>query len=540
MDDAAWRAARKKGLGGSDMASMLGISGWTTPAQLYTDKLGLEERVFGARSQRRMDRGHRLEPLVCQLAEEELGLQLYPAPALIKHARWAEGVRLLANPDRLAFHPDGDGIFEAKTTQLGGRTHRHFRAGQLDEGYALQVQHYMEVMDLDWCVIACLAGPDGEEMWDMEAHGLDFNALRVERSRELGELLAHIAREWWSRHIACRQIPTYDLHPRAAEVRQLLRSIPMGILSKARSARNVEQHRLNLFVYGMPGTGKTFIAKTAADAGYRVLVLDAESGALTIRNSDADVLPVKSIRELSDVLRELSRPGHGYDVVVLDSLTEIQKMQINEIGGQAKMKMQTWGTIGDELRTFVRQLRDLQLHVIAVCLSKETEDDDVGCRVRPALSGSMKEEVASFFDLVGYAHVVRTEQGPRHRLAFTSPGDRLVTKDRSGRLAESEPNDFGHLLKKVFAEGAPAPGAPDPRAMRDRVVAAVKHAAALIEGSPTRAIGAAVCKQIGVPTSDDLPSADPARIAEVCEEVEALTAETAAAWWEARSSASAA
>lgn len=309
----------------------------------------------------------------------------------------------------------------------------------------------------------------------------------------------------------------------------------MGILSKARSARNVEQHRLNLFVYGLPGAGKTYIAKTAADAGYRVLVLDAESGALTIRNSDADVLPVKSTRELGEVLRELSKPGHGYDVVVLDSLTEIQKMQVAETGGQGKMNVQQWGRIGDELRTFVRQLRDLPVHVIAVCLSKETDDDDVGCRVRPALSGSMKEEVSGFFDLVGYAHVVRTEQGPRHRLAFTSPGDRLVTKDRSGRLAENEPNDFGHLLKKVFAEGAPAPGASNPRAVKERVVAGVKHLAALLTDVPIQEVGARVCALVGVTSSDALGSADPEKASKLCEEVEALTADTARAWWNAAS-----
>lgn len=521
-DDKAWREARKKGLGGSDMAPLLGISGWTTPVQLFNDKLGLVERVFDARSQRRMDRGHRLEPLVCHMAEEELGLKLYPAEALVKHPRWSEGVRLLANPDRKVFHPEGDGIFEAKTTQLGGRTHHHFKEGQLDEGYALQVQHYMEVTDLDWCVIACLAGPAGEDDWIPGEHGLDFVALRVERHRELGALLAEIARAWWASYIMHRTAPTYTLHPRTDEVRQLLRSIHMGILSKVRPARDTQQHRLNMFVYGMPGAGKTYIAKTAADAGYRVLVLDAESGALTIRDSDADVLPIKSTRELTEVLRELARPGHGYDVVVLDSLTEVQKMQINEIGGQSKMKQQTWGTIGDDLRTIVRQLRDLPLHVIAVCLSKETEDDDVGCRVRPALSGSMKEEVSGFFDLVGYAHVVRTEKGPRHRLAFTSAGDRLVTKDRSGRLDEQEPNDFGHLLKKVFAEGAPAPGAPNPEASKSLVGAEAKRLAPLV-GATVAEVGGVICRALGVASSADLPSVDPARVTEVLRELEAVT-----------------
>lgn len=41
MDESAWRDARRQGLGGSDMAAVLGESPWRTPLDVYLDKLGL-------------------------------------------------------------------------------------------------------------------------------------------------------------------------------------------------------------------------------------------------------------------------------------------------------------------------------------------------------------------------------------------------------------------------------------------------------------------------------------------------------------------
>lgn len=45
-DRAAWLNERKKGIGGSDVAAILGLSKWSTPFQVYADKRGeAEERA---------------------------------------------------------------------------------------------------------------------------------------------------------------------------------------------------------------------------------------------------------------------------------------------------------------------------------------------------------------------------------------------------------------------------------------------------------------------------------------------------------------
>lgn len=69
----AWLAWRKKGIGSSDAAVLLGLSPWKDVVELYEEKLGITTPVFGFAQQKAMDRGKRLEPHFRKWYEEMVG-----------------------------------------------------------------------------------------------------------------------------------------------------------------------------------------------------------------------------------------------------------------------------------------------------------------------------------------------------------------------------------------------------------------------------------------------------------------------------------
>ena len=65
---------RRKFIGGSDIAAILGISPWATPLDVYLEKTGECEREINFEQQKRLDRGKRMEPYVIDILEEETGI----------------------------------------------------------------------------------------------------------------------------------------------------------------------------------------------------------------------------------------------------------------------------------------------------------------------------------------------------------------------------------------------------------------------------------------------------------------------------------
>lgn len=176
-----------------------------------------------------------------------------------------------------------------------------------------------------------------------------------------------------------------------------------------------------VLVYGPPGRGKTYLMGTLQDDPRTspVLFLDCEGGTSTLFGKEIDLVEVRGMKDLEQVLDFLEEGNHPYRSVVLDSLTEVQLsalLSLHSLGEQEKrrkliaalgydpevvkswLEPQDYGVALSLMRRLLRRFRNLDLPFFATALSKEASRGEVV----PALVGALAEEVGGFFDVVAY------------------------------------------------------------------------------------------------------------------------------------------
>lgn len=209
---------------------------------------------------------------------------------------------------------------------------------------------------------------------------------------------------------------------------------------------------LNLLIYGEPGAGKTFLAATAEDSEDTspILFLDVEGGAVTIRHRHSvDVLEVRSIDDVQKAYKELyDDGGEYYKTVIIDSLTELQKLDMRTIMQEAYDSRpdttdkdvpspREWGKTGNHMRTIIRGFRDLPVNTIMTCLQGSQYDESSGMTlVYPELPGKMRHESPGYFDVVGYLRADTNSKGEITRILQTAKTRRVVAKDRTASLGD--------------------------------------------------------------------------------------------------------
>lgn len=198
IDRQTWLDAREKGIGGSDVSGLLGVSKWDGALVVYGSKVyGYEKQLTD-----QMDLGQFLEPwIVGKFARRHPELVVYPKPGMFRGTRpWH-----LATPDAVA-HNAGDmhptDLVEAKTaTRRGDDAEHGWGDPDTDEvpyGYLCQVT---------WtCMVRRLLRWHIPVLFD----GREYREYSGEYSPALGAQLAAYVDDWWLRHIVARVEPRAD------------------------------------------------------------------------------------------------------------------------------------------------------------------------------------------------------------------------------------------------------------------------------------------------------------------------------------------
>lgn len=211
-----------------------------------------------------------------------------------------------------------------------------------------------------------------------------------------------------------------------------------------------QSSHINILIYGDSGVGKTTLAGSAdlIPEMRKVLVVDIEGGLLSIKDKYPDVnsVRVKTWDDMQRVYEALRDQQHGYQTVIVDSLSEAQKMSMDlimkklveqhEERNEDVAGIREWNINIEQTRKFVRAFRDLPITTIFTALARTDINKMTGAqKTKPALSGKVADEVAAFLDIVGYLYPKDVE-GENKRLLLCTATQGNVAKDRTGKLPQ--------------------------------------------------------------------------------------------------------
>ena len=213
----------------------------------------------------------------------------------------------------------------------------------------------------------------------------------------------------------------------------------------------------------MPGVGKTVFSGSSDDVPELrpVLLVDIEGGTNSLRNTypNVDTIRVTSWEELVSVMNAIADGDHEYETVIIDSLSEVQKINMyynmRKVGKnpmEEKADWDDWGRSLEAMRQFTRTVRDLPYNTIMTCLSEDKKDTKSGKTTKyPYFTGKFQTEVAALPDEVFYYYMTEDWDGESEtmvpvRALLTSATESVIAKDRSGTLDQVIVNPTMSLL----------------------------------------------------------------------------------------------
>lgn len=183
-----WLRERRKGIGGSDAAAILGLNKWKSPIQVYMEKIGeLDSDV----SSEAAYWGQVLEDVVAREFARRTGKKVRNRNAILQHPDYPW---MLANVDRLIVG-ERSGL-ECKTASEYLKD--EWKDDEVPAPYLIQCQHYMAVTGYDAWWIAVLIG------------GNKFQYKKIERDEEIIQMLIEAEEEFWNGHVVPRIPPEFD------------------------------------------------------------------------------------------------------------------------------------------------------------------------------------------------------------------------------------------------------------------------------------------------------------------------------------------
>lgn len=175
--------ARQSGLGGSDIATLMGINPFSTRLELYLQKRG---EIAPTPDNSRTKAGRVMEQVIAAMVAERTGNKLRRVNRTLRHYKH----------DFLIAHIDRDFVGVRKGLEIKNVSPRMGylwgKDGQADviaEYYVPQPHHYMLVLDYPEFDVAAYFGGD------------DLRIYPMERDPEMDEIIIDMAHDFWHKNV---------------------------------------------------------------------------------------------------------------------------------------------------------------------------------------------------------------------------------------------------------------------------------------------------------------------------------------------------
>ena len=183
-----WRALRKKYIGGSDAAAIVGMNAFSSPFSVWAEKTGQVPEFEG---NLRTEVGSYLEEFVAKKFEEQTGKAVRRCNLSLVNDAYPFAI---ANVDRLIVGEDAG--LEIKTTSALNM--KAFKGGEYPDNYYVQCVHYLAVTGKAKWYLAVLIG------------NAEFRIFEIERDEAEIAALMEAEKEFWNSYVIPRRTPPVD------------------------------------------------------------------------------------------------------------------------------------------------------------------------------------------------------------------------------------------------------------------------------------------------------------------------------------------
>lgn len=187
VESPEWHAARADGLGGSEIAAVLGLSKWASRYSLWHEKKGLmPERVQNAQ----MTVGKYVEPSILAWWRDQ-----HPEFGVTEETgtyRSTERPWQIANPDHIAESLAAPAVIVECKFAIYDYEWGDEGTDQIPPYYLAQCRWYLDVFDLDTCYVAVLFGGSGRfAEYVVKQDQADVHLMRAEGEAFIDSLAAN-------------------------------------------------------------------------------------------------------------------------------------------------------------------------------------------------------------------------------------------------------------------------------------------------------------------------------------------------------------
>ena len=224
----------------------------------------------------------------------------------------------------------------------------------------------------------------------------------------------------------------------------------MGI--KIQSTKNSKtDNGIKILLYGNSGAGKTFLTSTLEG---KTIILSAEAGLLSLQGYDIDAITINTFDELKEAYGYISgKEGEDYQNIVLDSLSEIAEVVLENAKHSVKDARMAYGEMAEKVVKIVKGFRDLQgKNVIMIAKLERAKDEITGSMLyTPSFPGAkLAQNLPYLFDEVLALRIDKQDDGTI-RFLQTQADNQWSAKDRSGKLDQFEEANLSKIISKIGA-----------------------------------------------------------------------------------------